>query len=175
MRPTASETRFLLRKAFPPTLRGVTDSVLRRGLAAGGVALFFFGSVVAPAVHLSEHHAVSVNVADIDIDALLDPQTGRVDLSRLAVELGMGEHDESRPHRHGPGPEHHHGEGSLEHFMLALASGSPVLAALPASPFEFVIRPVASPRSRVPALNFLSAQRAQAPPTSAPSTVLPRA
>ena len=95
---------------------------------------------------------------------LRNSATGRVDLRRLAKALGLGEHDESQPHRHGPGPEGHHGEGSLEHLMLALASGSTVLAAPLASPVEQALLLVSRPLTRVPPLDFLSAQRAQAPP-----------
>lgn len=117
---------------------------------------------MAPAVHLSHHGSAEVDVESIDVDALRDPATGRVDLERLAAALSG--HDESQPHQHGPGPEQRHGEGSLQHLMLALAGGAPVLATPLVQPVEQSVAELARSHDRVPALAFLSAQKAQAPP-----------
>ena len=67
-------------------------------------------------------------------------------------------------HRHGPLPSDRHGEGSLEHLTLALAAAPPPVLTPLLQPFERVVREHGQPASEVPALVFLSAQRAQAPP-----------
>lgn len=112
--------------------------------------------------HLREH-THSIDVTDLDLTPLRDPDTGRVDLARLAEALL--DHDENVPHSHGPGEPAHHGDGSLEHFSLALASVLPVLAAPLSAPQERSSPQIdQAPELRVPALVFLSSQRSQAPP-----------
>lgn len=137
----------------------------RRWRALAGSVLFFWGAVVAPAVHLSAHAFAVVDPESVDVEALRDA-AGRVDLDALATALGLGEHDESKPHRHGPGPEHHHGEGSLEHFMLALAGAQPVLATPVLLPLVLPVVSSGSEVTRTVALECLRSQRAQAPPTA---------
>lgn len=129
-----------------------------------GAALFFWGAVVAPAVHLSAHASHVADPESIDVQAMRDSTTGRVDLSRLAEALGLGDHDANEPHHHGPGPEHHHGDGSLEHLMLALAGGAPILVAPLVLPFERAVEQEAREVTRALSLHFLISQRAQAPP-----------
>lgn len=112
--------------------------------------------------HLREH-APAVDVETLDLTPLRDPVTGRVDLDKLAAALSG--HDEGQPHSHGPGDTTGHGDGSLEHLSLALATCLPVLAAPLLTPqVSASVRLAQAPATRVPGLVFLSAQRSQAPP-----------
>lgn len=152
----------------------VGSQLWRRSVAASGLALYFVGAFVAPLTHIvSEHwHATPEERArTVDLARCVDPRTGEVDLDRLAEALGLtGQHDESKPHSHGPGepPYQHgpldHGAGSLQHFGIALLASAavafiPVLPAPEPVPF-YPARPSEPPATRP----FLAVQRAQAPP-----------
>jgi hypothetical protein len=138
--------------------------------------VYALGLVVLPALHLATHqddHAHGPSTAKVDWSKVRDPKTGRVNLDRLAVELGLTDteharaHSEKRAHQHGKHASTEsarHGFGAAEHFSLAFLDTVDVpvlphtLVAIATIPER--IAPDAPP-SR---LLFLKAQRSQAPP-----------
>lgn len=147
--------------------------------AAAGLAVYVAASIVLPAAHLvghaDDHTHGPVNV---DVASLVDERTGRVDLTRLAQELGLEDaqhadaHARNAPHEHSHDDGDHgghpaptgHGDGSFEHFAVALAAAARPPQAPAAVALEWPLtrsQPVEEVPSR---LVFLDSQRAQAPP-----------
>lgn len=145
--------------------------------AAAGLAVYVAASIVLPAAHLvghaDDHTHGPVNV---DVASLVDERTGRVDLSRLAQALGLEDaqhadaHARDVPHEHSHDGDHGHsaptghGDGSFEHFAVALAAAARPPQAPAAVALEWPLtrsQPVEEVPSR---LVFLDSQRAQAPP-----------
>lgn len=149
----------------------------RRIVAACALGLYALLTLAAPLAHLARHtddhtHALAPT---IDWAAARSPATGRVDLERLARQLGLDTdarhakaHRTGSRHDHGakvPATSRTHGDGAIEHFGLALGSGKATFALVPAlAPQARVATPEWPTRSFTPRLTFLDSQRAQAPP-----------
>lgn len=151
----------------------------RRLGAAVALALYATLTLGLPLGHLVGHrgdHRHDAATGDIDWNAVRSPQTGRVDLARLAQALGLEDaqhaaaHREQRPHRHPGCPEGtplDHGAGVLAHFGVALGPPLPPLAAVAVQPVERVEASIRLESAGVARRLFLAVQRAQAPPTRA--------
>lgn len=149
-----------------------------RLFAALGALVYALGLVVLPALHLAGHrsdhsHGVA-SAKPVDWERVRDPQSGRVDLERLAHELGLSDqehsksHAEGRTHKHGDeapaSNDLQHGLGAAEHYSLSLLGATPLLLLT----HSVVVLPVPPVPDDVQAptleLRFLETQRAQAPP-----------
>ena len=146
--------------------------------AALGALVYVLGLVIFPTLHVASHHADHTHsvgaVPKVDWARVRDAKTGRVNLDRLAEEIGFNDSAHAKAHADGRAHEHSgehrssndldHGLGSAEHFSLSLLTAAPLLVVTHAV-VVLDVPPVAiEVQAPLLRLTFLDAQRSQAPP-----------
>ncbi|HUJ28239.1 MAG TPA: hypothetical protein VLW85_19590 [Myxococcales bacterium] len=142
-------------------LARTTREFYRRGAAFALLGLASFGLVAAPLLH-AEQHALEAEGGDTDVLVKRLHQRG-ADFDEVFARLwDYGRHTPAHKHSHGPAGRRGHGDGSLQHFALAVHGPPPPLPLPAALPLPQAV--AAKPCIEAPAARRHTPERAQAPP-----------